>query len=116
MSEPEERPAHLRPLIVEIFSSWPPEVALAVFELIDDLRDNILAVHDDRIHELLREQRGFVDPGARDARDDDQPFLYQRPRPLTPGGDSQSLLDVSPCGCSIRRGAAWLRLRLRGAT
>jgi hypothetical protein len=88
MSEPEERPAHLRPLIVEIFSSWPPEVALAVFELIDDLRDNILAVHDDRIHELLREQRGFVDPGARDARDDDQPFLAARTPPP----------DATPCG------------------
>jgi hypothetical protein len=50
-------------------------VALAVFELIDDLRDKILAVHGDQIHELLREQRGFVDHGGRgDARDDDQPF------------------------------------------
>ena len=75
MSEPEHRPAHLRPTTVEISRFWPPEVALAVFELIDDLRDKILAVHGDQIHELLREQREFVDPGARgDARDDDQPF------------------------------------------
>jgi hypothetical protein len=74
MSGPEERPPHLRPLIVEISRFWPPEVALAVFELIDDLRDKILAVHGNQIHELLREQRGFVDPGARDASDDEQPF------------------------------------------
>ena len=75
MSGPEERPAHLRPLIVEISRFWSPEEALAVFELIDDLRDKILAVHGNQIRELLREQRGFLDLGGRgDARDDDQPF------------------------------------------
>jgi hypothetical protein len=75
MSGPEKRPTHLRPLIVEISRFWSPEEALAVFELIDDLRDKILAVHGNQIHELLREQRGFLDPGGRgDARDDDQPF------------------------------------------
>lgn len=74
MSGPEQRPAHLRPLIVEISRFWPPEVALAVFELIDDLRDKILSVHGNQIRELLKEQREFVDPGARDARDDEQPF------------------------------------------
>ena len=71
----ESNAAHPRPLIVEISRFWPPEVALAVFELIDDLRDKILAVHGNQIHELVREQRGFVDPGARgDARDNDQPL------------------------------------------
>lgn len=74
MSGPEQRPAHLRPLIVEISRFWPPEVALAVFELIDDLRDKILSVHGNQIRELLKEQRECVDPGARDARDDEQPF------------------------------------------
>jgi hypothetical protein len=75
MSGPEERPAHLRPLIVEISRFWSPEQALAVFELIDDLRDKILAIHGNQIRELLREQRGFLDPGGRgDTRDDDQPF------------------------------------------
>jgi hypothetical protein len=65
----------LRPVTVEISRFWPPEIALAVFELIDDLRDKILAVHGNQIHELLREQRGFVDPDGRDdARSDDQPF------------------------------------------
>jgi hypothetical protein len=39
MSGPEQRPAHPRPVIVEISRFWPPEVALAVFELIDDLRN-----------------------------------------------------------------------------
>ena len=75
MSGPEQRPAHLRPLNVEISRFWPPEVALAVFELIDDLRDKILALHGDQIRDLLRAERGFVEPGGHgDARDDQQPF------------------------------------------
>jgi uroporphyrinogen-III synthase len=75
VSEPEHRPAHLRPATVEISRFWSPEMALAVFELIDDLRDKILAVHGNQIHELLKEQRGLVDPGGGgDARDDEQPF------------------------------------------
>jgi hypothetical protein len=54
---------------------WPPEVALAVFELNDDLRDKILLLHGDQLREWLRERRGFVEPGGRgDARDDEQPF------------------------------------------
>ena len=32
---------HLRPITVEIPASWTPEQALAVFELLDDLRDKI---------------------------------------------------------------------------
>ena len=74
MSESEHRPAHLRPATVEISRFWPPEVALAVFELIDDLRDKILALHGDQIRDLLRDQRRSVDSGARDAGDDEQPF------------------------------------------
>ena len=54
MREPEDRPAHLRPVAVEISRFWPPEVALALFELIDDLRDKILALHGDQIFDLLR--------------------------------------------------------------
>jgi hypothetical protein len=74
MREPEDRPAHLRPVTVEISRFWPPEVALALFELIDDLRDKILALHGDKIFDLLRQQRGSPDPGSRDASDDEQPF------------------------------------------
>ena len=36
--EPSQPPAHLRPLTVAIPSTWTPEEALAVFELIDELR------------------------------------------------------------------------------
>ena len=41
-----------------------------MFELIDDLRDRILALHGDQIFDLLREQRGYDEhqprPGAGD--------------------------------------------------
>ena len=75
MSEPEHRPAHLRPATVEISRFWPPEVALAVFELIDDLRDKILALHGDQLREALQASRGQGDPNeSGDAADDDRPF------------------------------------------
>ena len=57
MSEPEHRPAHLRPATVEISPFWSPDVALAVFELIDDLRDKILAIHGDQLRDALLRQR-----------------------------------------------------------
>jgi hypothetical protein len=49
-------PAHLRPLAIEIPRSWTPEEALAVFELIDDLRDKIWALYSWRLQATLREQ------------------------------------------------------------
>jgi hypothetical protein len=77
MSEPEQRspPAHARPVTVEISRFWSPEEALAVFELIDDIRDKILALHGEQLREALRDQRGHGDPGeSRDAADDDRPL------------------------------------------
>ena len=75
MSEPEQRPAHLRPATVEISRFWPPEVALAVFELIDDLRDKILALHGDQLREVLQASRGQGDPNENgDGADDGRPF------------------------------------------
>jgi len=58
VSKPEHRPAHLRPATVEISRFWPPEVALAVFEVIDDLRDKVLALHGDQLREALQASRG----------------------------------------------------------
>jgi hypothetical protein len=75
-----ERPAqaHARPITVEISRFWSPEEALAVFELIDDIRDKILALHGEQLREALKDQRGHGDSdeggGAGDVADDDQPF------------------------------------------
>ncbi len=75
MSSTKGSPAHLRPITVEISRFWSPEEALAVFELIDDIRDKILALHGDQIREWLRERRGDVEPvPCPDAGSDDQPF------------------------------------------
>ena len=75
MSEPEHRPTHLRPATVQISRFWPPGVALAVFGLIDDLRDKILALHGDQLREALRASRGQLDPNeSGDAADDGWPF------------------------------------------
>ena len=49
-------PEHLRPLTVEIPRSWTPEEALAVFELIDDLRDKIWNLYNLQLQDLLRQQ------------------------------------------------------------
>ena len=38
-SAPSPLPAHLRPIPVEIPATWTPEQALAVFDLLDEIRD-----------------------------------------------------------------------------
>jgi hypothetical protein len=40
-SPPSPLLAHLRPIPVEIPATWTPEQALAVFELLDEIRDKI---------------------------------------------------------------------------
>jgi hypothetical protein len=50
-------PAHLRPLTVGIPRTWTPEEALAVFELIDDLRDKVWALYSCQMRALLAEER-----------------------------------------------------------
>ena len=40
-SPPSTLPAHLRPIPVEIPATWTPEQALAVFDLLDEIRDKI---------------------------------------------------------------------------
>ena len=70
MSPPPESPqlpAHLRPLTVEIPPTRTPEAALAVFELIDDLRVKVWALHNLQLQDLLREQRA----GRREDGDDE---------------------------------------------
>jgi hypothetical protein len=61
-----------------IACDWTPEQALAVVELLDDLRDRILLHYQLPIKELMREERGIGpldDLDATDvARDNEQPF------------------------------------------
>jgi hypothetical protein len=61
-----------------IACDWTPEQALAVVELLDDLRDRILLHYQLPIMELMREERGigpFDDSDATDVvRENEQPF------------------------------------------
>jgi hypothetical protein len=61
MSEPTDKqlPAHLRPLTLDIPATWTPEEALAVFELIDELRDKICALYNHQLQALLQQQRNI---------------------------------------------------------
>jgi hypothetical protein len=77
MSEPDQRPpsAYARSITVEISRFWTPDEVLAVFELIDDLRNKILALHGERLREALKDQQGHGNSGeSGNAADDDRPF------------------------------------------
>ncbi len=57
-------------------TTWTPEQALAVFELLDDLKDRLWALHGGQIQNLLQQEQGSAanntlsaDPG-----DDTAPF------------------------------------------
>ena len=56
-SPPSPVPAHLRPIPVKIPATWTPEQALAVFELLDEIRDKIWSRYGGRLQDLLQEQQ-----------------------------------------------------------
>jgi hypothetical protein len=56
-SPPSTLPAHLRPVSVEIPATWTPEQALAVFELLDEIRDKIWSRYSGSLQDLLQEQQ-----------------------------------------------------------
>jgi hypothetical protein len=45
---------------VLIPAAWTPEQALAVFELLDELRDRVWAIHGCHIQNLLQQEQGFA--------------------------------------------------------
>ena len=71
---------HGLPLTInfKIPAYWTPEQALAVFELLDDLREKIGAHYSEQLFEISRQQhlRATTDNAAADAdtEGDDQPF------------------------------------------
>ena len=63
-------PAHLAPITVEIPATWSDEQALAVFELVDQLKGSCWGRYGCRLQEMLHQQTqlaGTADDGA-DAR------------------------------------------------
>jgi hypothetical protein len=55
------RPDHLRPITVESPLAWTAEQALAVWEMLDELREKIWARYSCQLQDLLAEQQ--PDPG-----------------------------------------------------
>jgi hypothetical protein len=76
----QEDTQHGLPLTInfEIPACWTPEQALAVFELLDDLREKIGAHYSEQLFEISRQQHlgASTDGGADDdgTEGDDQPF------------------------------------------
>ena len=74
--QPETR--HGLPLTInfEIPAYWTPEQALAVFELLDDLREKIGAHYSEQLFEISREQYLYTstDEDDDDAEGDDRSF------------------------------------------
>jgi hypothetical protein len=53
---------------------WTPEEALAVFELVDDLRDRIWSIYQIKLQDLIRQQRQPPQLDCVQINDDDLPF------------------------------------------
>ena len=60
-------PDHLRPVTVEIPVTWTPEQALAVWEMLDEMREKIWAHYSRQLQALLAEQRHYPDADNGDA-------------------------------------------------
>ena len=72
--QPEPPPGLPLTINFKIPAYWTPEQALAVFELLDDLRDKIGAHYSVQLFELSREQRLRAQTDRADSKVDDQSF------------------------------------------
>ena len=62
---------------LEIPAYWSPEEALAVFELIDDLRDQIWAHYGLQLQDLIKEQQQLHQTDQPDLNQPELPFNQQ---------------------------------------
>lgn len=58
---------------VLIPAAWTPEQALAVLELLNDLRDALCAIHGGRIQDMLQQEQGFAATGLPPSEPNDDP-------------------------------------------
>ena len=72
---PDQAPAHVAgfqyAIQLAIPTYWTPEQAIAVFEIIDDLRDQIWSIYHTDLQQMIRMQRQPAPPLE---LDDDLPF------------------------------------------
>jgi hypothetical protein len=66
-------PGHLRPITVEIPVTWTAEQALAVWEMLDQLREKIWVRYGHQLQDLLAEQQSYqvVDDAEAGSSDND---------------------------------------------
>jgi hypothetical protein len=60
-------PDHLRPITIEIPVTWTAEQALAVWEVLDELRQKIWVRYSCQLQDLLAEQRRYAEVDDSDA-------------------------------------------------
>ena len=60
-------PDHLRPITVEIPVTWTAEQALAVWEMLDEMREKIWARYSCQLQDLLAEEQRCADVDDGDA-------------------------------------------------
>jgi hypothetical protein len=60
-------PDHLRPITVEIPVTWTAEQALAVYEILDELRQKVWTRYSCQLQELLAEQQSYLNMDSGDA-------------------------------------------------
>jgi hypothetical protein len=63
---------HAIPLPIPTY--WTPEQAIAVFELVDDLREKLWSIYQTSLQDLTRQQRQSPPVDHIDIGDDDLPF------------------------------------------
>jgi hypothetical protein len=60
-------------ILLEIPTYWTPKQAIAVYEIVDDLRERIWSIYQTNLQDLMRQQQSTqIDPIKID--DDDLPF------------------------------------------
>ena len=63
---------HATPLAIPTY--WTPEQAIAVFELVDDLRETIWSIYQTNLQDLTRQQRQSPAIDRIEIDDNDPPF------------------------------------------
>jgi hypothetical protein len=61
-------------ILLPIPTYWTPEQAIAVFELVDDLRETIWSFYQTDLQDLTRQQRQPAPVDPREIDEDDLPF------------------------------------------
>jgi len=66
---------HIAPAPIAMPTDWSPEQAVAVFEILDELRERVWDIYGQRIQQVLREQRCVTaNPAVNSIDEADVPF------------------------------------------